>query len=87
METLGHLMMGFGVAFQPLSLFMMVVGLLLGLAVRAWMGLTPGVGGPQIHSHTLLTGARDRFVEYLAEKRSASAPPGRTRTSLRTFST
>ena len=41
METLGHLMMGFGVAFQPLSLFMMVVGLLLGLAV----GVLPGLGG------------------------------------------
>jgi putative tricarboxylic transport membrane protein len=41
METLGHLMMGFGVAFQPLSLMMMVLGLLLGLAV----GVLPGLGG------------------------------------------
>jgi len=41
METLGHLMMGFGVAFQPLSLVMMVAGLLLGLAV----GVLPGLGG------------------------------------------
>ncbi len=41
METLGHLMMGFGVAFQPLSLLMMVLGLLLGLAV----GVLPGLGG------------------------------------------
>ncbi len=41
METLGYLMMGFGVAFQPLSLIMMVVGLLLGLAV----GVLPGLGG------------------------------------------
>ncbi len=41
METLGHLMVGFGVAFQPLSLLMMVLGLLLGLAV----GVLPGLGG------------------------------------------
>jgi putative tricarboxylic transport membrane protein len=34
-------MMGFGVAFQPLSLLMMVLGLLLGLAV----GVLPGLGG------------------------------------------
>jgi len=34
-------MMGFGVAFQPLSLVMMVAGLLLGLAV----GVLPGLGG------------------------------------------
>lgn len=41
METLGYLMMGFGVAFQPLALLMMVCGLLLGLAV----GVLPGLGG------------------------------------------
>lgn len=41
METLGNLMIGFGVAFQPLSLLMMVLGLLLGLAV----GVLPGLGG------------------------------------------
>ena len=41
METLSHLMTGFGVAFQPMSLLMMTVGLLLGLAV----GVLPGLGG------------------------------------------
>lgn len=41
METLVHLMHGFGVAFQPLSLLMMILGLLLGLAV----GVLPGLGG------------------------------------------
>ena len=41
METLSHLMIGFGVAFQPMSLLMMTLGLLLGLAV----GVLPGLGG------------------------------------------
>jgi putative tricarboxylic transport membrane protein len=41
METLSHLMTGFGVAFQPMSLLMMTLGLLLGLAV----GVLPGLGG------------------------------------------
>lgn len=41
METLNHLMTGFGVALQPLSLLMMTLGLLLGLAV----GVLPGLGG------------------------------------------
>jgi putative tricarboxylic transport membrane protein len=41
METLAHLMTGFGVAFQPFSLLMMTLGLLLGLAV----GVLPGLGG------------------------------------------
>ncbi len=41
METLGHLMMGFGVALQPFSLLMMFLGLILGLAV----GVLPGLGG------------------------------------------
>jgi len=41
METLANLMVGFGVAMQPLSLLMMTLGLLLGLAV----GVLPGLGG------------------------------------------
>jgi len=41
METLSHLMTGFGVALQPFSLLMMTLGLLLGLAV----GVLPGLGG------------------------------------------
>ncbi|MDH3382478.1 MAG: tripartite tricarboxylate transporter permease, partial [Deltaproteobacteria bacterium] len=41
METLSHLMTGFGVALQPMSLLMMTLGLLLGLAV----GVLPGLGG------------------------------------------
>jgi putative tricarboxylic transport membrane protein len=41
METLAHLMTGFGVALQPFSLLMMTLGLLLGLAV----GVLPGLGG------------------------------------------
>ncbi len=41
METLANLLVGFGVAFQPLSMLMMTLGLLLGLAV----GVLPGLGG------------------------------------------
>ncbi|UCG39154.1 MAG: tripartite tricarboxylate transporter permease [bacterium] len=41
METLANLMVGFGVAIQPLSLLLMTVGLLLGLAI----GVLPGLGG------------------------------------------
>jgi len=41
METLGHLATGFGVALQPLSMVMMTIGLLLGLAI----GVLPGLGG------------------------------------------
>jgi putative tricarboxylic transport membrane protein len=41
MDTLYNLMTGFGVALQPLSLLMMTVGLLLGLAI----GVLPGLGG------------------------------------------
>ncbi len=41
METLSHLLTGFGVALQPFSLLMMTLGLLLGLAV----GVLPGLGG------------------------------------------
>lgn len=41
MASLHNLIMGFGVAIQPFSLFMMTLGLLLGLAV----GVLPGLGG------------------------------------------
>ncbi len=41
MEALAHLWSGFGVATQPLSLLMMTLGLILGLAV----GVLPGLGG------------------------------------------
>ncbi len=41
MVTLHNLFMGFGVAIQPFSLFMMTLGLILGLAV----GVLPGLGG------------------------------------------
>ncbi|MFH1293246.1 MAG: tripartite tricarboxylate transporter permease [Pseudomonadota bacterium] len=41
MDTLHNLMIGFGVALQPLALTMMTIGLLLGLAI----GVLPGLGG------------------------------------------
>jgi putative tricarboxylic transport membrane protein len=41
METLAHLMTGFGVALQPFALLMMFLGLVLGLLV----GVLPGLGG------------------------------------------
>ncbi len=41
METLANLMVGFGVAMQPMSVIMMTLGLFLGLAI----GVLPGLGG------------------------------------------
>jgi len=41
METLHHLLVGFGVALSPFSLLMMFLGLVLGLLV----GVLPGLGG------------------------------------------
>lgn len=41
METIAHLMVGFGVALQPFALLMMFLGLVLGLLV----GVLPGLGG------------------------------------------
>ena len=41
METLTHLMVGFGVCMQPFALLMMAIGLILGLLI----GVLPGLGG------------------------------------------
>ena len=41
METLTHLLVGFGVCMQPFALLMMAIGLILGLLI----GVLPGLGG------------------------------------------